>query len=195
MGEPRPNPLAPAASHAIHGSELPLRGDLLPLWIWLAGAIFMGLVSAPYDPISVLLVLAFGLVSLSVGALLASNISGIPRLWVLILWLPLILFSMSPAIFSSTGHHLPWVVRIGWVIETASYGAGSVGVGYWACRRIQFGRLRIFLWFCLGCAGGTFAGMDILGPKLGLLGTAGGTVLAALLARRSLRLPEKVDAG
>jgi len=167
MDQQSENPYASPASDVSQRRVVSSNGELLPLWIWLAIAVIMSTCATPADPASMFIALAYGLVCLCVGAVLGSSLHLAPRALPLILWI-------VPAAWLalSFGNHY-------FAIGAAIYGAVSIWIGACACWRIQYGRLRILTCFCAGY---------VLGSVLGILGTVGGAVLAALLARRSLRI-------
>ena len=57
------------------------------------------------------------------------------------------------------------------------YCVASIAIGYWACRSISRGRFRIIFCFATGY---------VVGTVLGLIGVAGGAVVGAILANRSM---------
>ena len=169
MTQPTANPYAPPNADLLASATRIRDRQLLPLWIWLAIAVLTSFLGTPADPISLLIALAYGLVSFCVGAMLGSSLNMIVRVLPVIFW-------AIPAIFlaiSSGGFYF--------FVGAVCCGLASIMIGFWSCRRIQRGRLRILAWFCAGY---------ILGSIVGALGTVAGAVLGAILAKRSLPRPD-----
>lgn len=95
--------------------------------------------------------------------------------------LPLILW-VVPAVWLAILFHNAY-----FIVGAVFYGLISIGIGAWACRTIQHGRLRILASFCAGY---------LLGSMVcGVFGTVAGAVLATIVARRSLRMPDMSGGG
>ena len=169
MNQPSANPYAPPSVDVSQTTATTSTGELRPLWIWLGIAAVTSFFGTPADPISMLIALAFGLVCFCVGAILGSSLNLILRTLPLFLWI-------APASWLALSFGGSY-----FAVGAAVYGLASIGIGVWACRRIQRGRLRIFSCF--------FAGY-VLGSFVGAIGTVAGAVIAANLARRSLRMPD-----
>ncbi|MCE9547452.1 MAG: hypothetical protein K8T25_18425 [Planctomycetia bacterium] len=162
--------LNPYASPATEPPTLPFQprvsnGELRPLWTWLTIALLISAFVAPADPFSMLLSLAYGLLCFWAGCIAGSRTNVIVRIAVLILWL-----IAAIAIDVS--------IRQTFAAIAAFYGLASIVCGAWAFRRLGEGRLRILALFSAGY---------FLGSVLGPLGTAGGSVLGALVARKLVR--------
>ena len=159
----------PYASPESDPPELPHQsnsGELLPLWIWLAGSVLASWLSAPADPISMIMALGCGLVCFCAGAVLGSRVY----------------LGMLAAIICLALSALLPVVSFGWgwpysAVVSVVYGFVSIVAGAWACRSIQHGRLRILISFSLGY---------VIGCLFGVLGVVVGAVAGAILAKRSL---------
>jgi hypothetical protein len=119
-----------------------------------------------------LIALAYGLVCFGVGSILGSSLHVLLRVLPLVLW-------VVPAIwFPPFGgeRYYPFYSAL-----SAFYALVSIGIGAWACRSIQHGRLRILSSFCGGY---------VLGSIVGILGTVVGAVVATIVAKRCLRMPD-----
>lgn len=139
---------------------------MLPLWVWLAFAILASFFGSPADPISMLLALAYGLLSFCFGTVVGSRWHILLRLLLLMLW-GVVSFAFAPLlIFGST-----------FVLPGVYYGALSVALGVWAWRHIRTGRLRVLVCFVVGF---------VIGFPIGPFGTAAGAVVGVILARRCL---------
>jgi hypothetical protein len=174
MTEPTENPYLAPRINAARGSLHMLR----PLWIWAVVSALTSLLGAQQDPIAMILVLAFGLISFCTGTVLAST------LHVAIRVLPLV--SVAILTFSYTAHDT--------YIATAAvcYGLLCVGMGAWACKEIRFGHLRILSSFCGGYAFGsipialTTTIGAIWATTLGAFAATAIATVAAIYAKRSL---------
>lgn len=173
MNEPSANPYAsPTADTSIPSSHPSTR--LHPLWIWLGIAVVTSFFGTPADPISTLIALAYGLGCFCFGAILGSSIPAVLRV------LPLIVWAVPAACLAMFFGH-PYFIA-GAIV----YAAVSVAIGFWTCRSIHAGRLRLLASFCAGY---------VVGTTVGILGTIGGAVVATMLARRSLRMSAQASAN
>ena len=165
MSESSDNPYAaPNSTESIRATEQ--RSNRFgPLWGWLVVAVLAGYFGTPADPVSMLIALAYGLASFCVGCVLGSLLDLRLRVLILILWL-------VPGAF--VGVILSGVFFIG---DMACFALLSIGMGFWACQALRYGRLRILAAFCVGFVIGSFAG---------LIGTVFGAVTATMLANRSM---------
>ena len=138
---------------------------LFPLWIWLGIAVVASWLGTPADPQSMFIALAYGLVSFCAGAILGSSLNIIVRVVpVIIVVVPVIYFVLPDG-----GYY---------AVVALCYVLACIPLGFWACRIIGSGRLRIISCFCAGYVLGTIA--------VPLLGTVVGAALGAILAKRSL---------
>lgn len=162
------NPYASPEVDATTSAERSRERQLLPLWIWLAIAVVASFLGTPADPTSLLVALANGLISFSVGVILGLPINMMIRLIPAVLW-------TFPAIALA-------LVNGGsfFIIVALCYVVASIAIGFWASRRIINGRFWIILCFAAGY---------VLGSAVGILGTVTGAVLGAILAKRSLPKP------
>jgi hypothetical protein len=164
MHESVPNPYASPTPISDSDRAGASKNHLRPLWIWLAAGTLMPFFGTPADPVSMLIAMAYGLVSFCIGCVLGSSASVWLRGLCLVLWL-----APSGSIglgFSSF-----------FLGDMLLFGLASSAMGVWACRSLEARRLRILASFAAGFIAGSFAG---------LIGTVGGAVLATLLANRSL---------
>lgn len=169
MNQTSPNPYAPPSTAHSVSAERPRGQQLFPLWIWLGVAVLASLLGTPPDPMSMIMALAYGLVSFWVGAILGSSLTASVRIIPAVLW-------CVPAIALTLLNSLYFFMVV-WLC----YLLVSIIIGFWAWRRISNGRLRIILYFSVGY---------VLGSVVGALGTVAGAVLGALLAKRSLAKPD-----
>ena len=149
------------SSHAQNDSR-----RLRPLWIWLGVAVAVSFLGTPADPITMLIALAFGLTCFIIGCA-ASSVSHLFLRALLIIGALLVGIKLVEL----------WK---DWPVASV-YAFASMGFGYWACRSIESGKLRIITAFCGGY---------VFGSILGMVGTVGGAVAGAILADCSLRKPE-----
>ena len=169
MTDPTTNPYAPPGFVPPSNLVPPRNADLLPLWIWLGIAVIASFVGTPADPVSMLIDLAYGLISFLVGAVLGSSLHIVLRCIPALLWCGVRLTLLqTPLATEFTAYYA--TVHV-------SYMATSIAFGYWASRRLGTGRFRILLWFSIGYA---------LGSVVCVIGTVAGAVTGAFLARRSL---------
>jgi MFS family permease len=166
MNDPSTNPYGlPPAAVVDDEAVPPDIHPLIPLWGWLAIAVATSFFGTPADPVSMLIALAYGLISFCVGAALASSLHIVVRV------LPLIVCATTFCLAIATDGPYRGVVA-------ACYAAVSIGMGFWAYRGINNGRKRI-----LSCFGAGY----VVGSLLGPFGTIAGAVLGTLLAKGSLR--------
>lgn len=169
MNQPSANPYAPPSADASASAESSRDRQLIPLWIWLGVAVAISVLGTPADPISMLLALAYGLISFWVGAILSSPLNVIVRVIPGIIWI-------IPAIALAVMNVASYFMVVG-----LCYLVVSIVMGFWAWRRIRNRRLRIALCFSAGY---------VLGSVVGPLGTVAGAVIGAILAKRSLPKPD-----
>jgi hypothetical protein len=147
--------------------------QLLPLWIWLAMAVLTSFLGTPPDPWSMLMALAYGLLSFGIGAMLGSSLHVLLQILLLAVWVTI---TCLPIIWGGDRH-------IMLSFAATCYGLASIAMGIWACCCFRSGRLRILSGFCIGYAMGLIF-FDPLGPIVG-------AVLGALLAKRFLPLADR----
>ncbi len=165
MNQSSANPYAPPnAVLSVPAGRL-RKCQLLPLWIWLGIAVLTSFLAVPADLISILIALAYGLVSFWVGAILGSSLSRGARVASSLLWCIL-----------ATALTL-WNVPSYSVVVSLCYLMASIALGFWASHRISNGRFRIILCFSVGY---------LLGSVVGVLGTIAGAALGVILAKSSL---------
>lgn len=168
MNQASVNPYAAPNADAASDAETPREPQLLPLWLWLAVAVVVSFLGTPADPASMVIALAYGLVSFCVGAVLGSSANLFVRVIPSVLWIiptiALVLLTADPY----------------FILSALCYLIVSIVFGFWASRRIKRGRLRIILGFAAGY---------ILGLIDGGQWTVVGAVLGTLLAERSLPKP------
>ncbi len=169
MTDPTTNPYAPPGFVPPSNLAPPRNADLLPIWIWLGIAVIASFVGTPADPVSLLIALAYGLISFLVGAVLGSSLHIVLRCIPALLWCGAHLaLRQTPLAAEFTAYYA--TVHV-------SYITSSIAFGYWASRRLGTARFRILLWFSIGYA---------LGSVVCVIGTVAGAVTGAFLARRSL---------
>ncbi|MGM0488294.1 MAG: hypothetical protein ACQESR_16215 [Planctomycetota bacterium] len=169
MNQTSTNPYdPPSAAHSV-SAERPRGQQLFPLWIWLGVAVLASFFGTPPDPISMIIALAYGLISFWVGAILGSSLKMSVRIIPAVLWcIPAIALALLNSLYF-------------FLVVWLCYLMVSIIIGFWASRRINNGRLRIILYFSAGY---------VLGSVVGALGTVAGAVLGALLAKSSLAKPD-----
>lgn len=174
MTDPTTNPYAPPGFVPPSNLAPPGNADLLPLWIWLGIAIFASFVGTPADPVSMLIDLAYGLISLWVGAVLGSSLPVALRCLPALLWCGVHVALLRTPLASEFPVYFAFV--------HVSYLTTSVVLGYLTSRRIGTGTFRVLMWFSVGYA---------LGSVACVIGTVAGAVVGAVLARRSLARPHQ----
>lgn len=171
MNHSQANPYAAPNAEPTASSDNPPDRQMLVLWIWLGVAVAISFLGTPADPVSMLIALAYGLISFWVGAILGSSLNMIARVISAVIWIiPAVVFALAGV----ASYFL--TVGIGYLVI-------SIVMGFWTWRRINNGRLRIILFFSAGY---------VLGSVLGPPGTVGGAVLGGILAKKSLA---KTDGG
>ncbi len=112
-----------------------------------------------------LIVLALGLLYFSLGCVVGSNWHPVLRL------LPVVLWSVNVVWFflSTNDWHFTTGVAIYFLV--------SIIAGAWACRSIQYGRVRVLASFCGGY---------LIGSVAGIVGTVAGAIIGVLLAKYSV---------
>lgn len=148
---------------------------LLPLWIWVVMAVVISYLGMPGDPLTHLLALAYSLVSFCTGAMYASSLRRFARMLPLAAWVLLMVLLACWLLSLGRVHYSAWMLLCCATV--------SIGMGFWACRRIKTGRLRTLSGFCAGYAAGALCGAWGFGPALGTAATA---LLGGLLAHRTL---------
>jgi len=164
MNHSQANPYAAPNAEPAASSDNPADHQMLVLWSWLGVAVAISFLATPADPVSMLIALAYGLMSFWVGAILGSSLNVFARVIPAVIWI-------IPAVFFALGMASYFLAV--WI----AYPIISIVMGFWAWRRISNGRLRVILLFSAGY---------VLGSLFGPLGTVGGAVLGGILAKKSL---------
>ena len=175
MNQSSANPYVSPSAEAVRSPNSIASQQLTLLWIWLAIAVVASFLGTPADPLSMFVALGYGLISFCLGAVCGLRGRIVLRGMSLILWIVIAIAYC----FLYRGHFFLFVV-------SSLYGIISFAFGFWVCRRIQYGRLRILLSFSTGY---------LIGSMLGPLGTVAGAAVGAILAKRSLKMSEELDDG